>query len=180
MIATDYTNAPATSLLATHCVACGRPLLDAASVEAALGPTCRERFGVHDVVSDEARREANALISRLATRHPGGLEVVSICDRLRALGMEALAGRVEERTVAIRIAEYDHSSEPGYLVISPYSEEANARFRAIDGRRFLRDPVGVEGPGWWFPVESRNALWRAVQASFSGQLALGPKGAFLI
>ena len=41
----SYESAPATAMLATHCAACGRPLLDADSVEAGLGPECRKRHG---------------------------------------------------------------------------------------------------------------------------------------
>lgn len=40
-----YENAPSTKMLATHCCACGRALRDAVSVEAGMGPDCRERHG---------------------------------------------------------------------------------------------------------------------------------------
>ena len=39
-----YTNAPATKLLATNCLACGRPLVDALSVERGVGPECASHF----------------------------------------------------------------------------------------------------------------------------------------
>lgn len=40
-----YENAPATKLLATHCCMCSRPLVDAESVEAGIGPDCRKKHG---------------------------------------------------------------------------------------------------------------------------------------
>ena len=55
----SYENAPATRMLATHCAACGRPLVDATSVETGMGPVCRERYGY------DARSE----ITRLNSRH---------------------------------------------------------------------------------------------------------------
>lgn len=45
-----YENAPATRMLATHCAVCSRPLVDAASVEAGMGPDCRDRHGYDDPV----------------------------------------------------------------------------------------------------------------------------------
>jgi uncharacterized protein DUF6011 len=41
----SYENAPGTKLLATLCACCARPLLDAASVEAGMGPHCRAKHG---------------------------------------------------------------------------------------------------------------------------------------
>jgi len=37
-------------MLATHCAVCSRPLVDAASVEAGMGPDCRDRHGYDDPV----------------------------------------------------------------------------------------------------------------------------------
>jgi gamma-glutamylaminecyclotransferase len=49
-----YENAPATRLLATSCACCGRALLDAISVEAGIGPDCREKYGYGEA---QGRRE---------------------------------------------------------------------------------------------------------------------------
>lgn len=48
----SYENAPATILLATHCACCGRPLVDAASVETGIGPDCRKRHGFVEAQGD--------------------------------------------------------------------------------------------------------------------------------
>lgn len=56
----DYENAPAAAMLATHCC-CGRPLLDAVSVEAGIGPDCRKKHGF-----DEAQTAPDwAAVARL-------------------------------------------------------------------------------------------------------------------
>jgi hypothetical protein len=41
----SYESAPATKMLATQCACCGRALVDAASIEAGMGPTCRKQHG---------------------------------------------------------------------------------------------------------------------------------------
>lgn len=46
-----YEQAPATKLLAQHCCHCGKELLDADSVQAGMGPTCRKRFLNHPDVN---------------------------------------------------------------------------------------------------------------------------------
>ncbi len=63
----SYEEAPATKMLATHCIFCSRPLLDASSVEAGIGPICRGKVGYNDPVPNHARQEANKLIHRIAT-----------------------------------------------------------------------------------------------------------------
>lgn len=40
-----YEEAPATEMMASHCLLCGRPLVDAVSVETGIGPVCREKYG---------------------------------------------------------------------------------------------------------------------------------------
>ena len=54
MSTTNYENAPATKLLATHCGCCGRALVDAVSVERGVGPDCAEKYG-----APEAQGEPN-------------------------------------------------------------------------------------------------------------------------
>lgn len=51
----SYEAAPATRMLATHCAACARPLVDAKSVETGMGPDCRKRHGFNLAVSEDAR-----------------------------------------------------------------------------------------------------------------------------
>ena len=81
----DYTNAPATALVATHCALCGRALLDAASVESGMGPTCRARV-LRDAPT-EHRAEVNALVARIAAK------VLAIKDLHQAQALWVVGGR---------------------------------------------------------------------------------------
>lgn len=49
----SYENAPATKFIAVNCCVCGRPLVDAISVEEGIGPICRDKFGLNKA-SDNA------------------------------------------------------------------------------------------------------------------------------
>ena len=51
----SYEDSKQCKLLATHCVCCGRPLVDACSVELGIGPECRNGIYPEDV--DEADRK---------------------------------------------------------------------------------------------------------------------------
>jgi SWI/SNF-related matrix-associated actin-dependent regulator of chromatin subfamily A-like protein 1 len=91
----NYEDAPATAMLATHCCCCGKPLLDAESVEIGMGPTCREKHGFHaPSVSAEARAEANKLVHEIALDPPGHMAEIL---RLRVLGFETLADKIASR-----------------------------------------------------------------------------------
>jgi len=41
----SYVNSPACELVETNCCCCGRPLVDAVSVETGVGPDCRAKYG---------------------------------------------------------------------------------------------------------------------------------------
>ena len=90
----DYTNAPATALVATHCALCGRALLDAASVESGMGPTCRARV-LRDAPT-EHRAEVNALVARIAA-NTSAADVAALVAQVAAHGYAALAERLTER-----------------------------------------------------------------------------------
>lgn len=93
----SYENAPATTLLATNCACCGRALVDAKSVEAGIGPDCREKYGVDVDVTEAAREEANRIIFQLARGGLSRKDAQPMFDRLNALGFVVLAERVARR-----------------------------------------------------------------------------------
>lgn len=94
---TSYQNAPATKLLATACACCGRPLVDAVSVEMGIGPDCRAKYGVDDVQDAAARDEANALVHAVAKKGVEKKFVIEVCRKLEALGFVVLASRIMKR-----------------------------------------------------------------------------------
>lgn len=175
-----YESAPATRLLATHCAACGRPLLDAVSVEMGIGPVCRE--GAYpECLSPEVHAEANRIVHAVAIAQAPNLAGAA---RLRELGFEALADLIVERFVTVRIfeatADSDHSAairrgDVFLKVRTPYSDEATADWRAIPGR-YWRKEEKVNA----VPASQRKALWALLRRHFAGALAVGPKGPFTI
>jgi hypothetical protein len=166
----NYEDAPATLILATNCACCGRPLLDAKSVETGMGPTCRAKHGYNHPCTEEARTEANRLVYRIAVEQIGDAVQVAI-GRLFALGFEKLADRIAERIAPIKLTVEGDL----YVLEAPYSEVATTEFRRVPGRRWDRErKVNT------FPVASRAALWAALSASYKGIVARGPKGLFAI
>lgn len=169
----SYENAPATKLLATHCAACGRPLVDALSVEIGMGPDCRKKYGYNEVVKGLAndpadrREQANRLVHRVAV-HQDGLEAASAAAELRALGFERLADRLLERTAPVRVCVTD---EGRLEVRAPYNEMATDMFRRIPGRRWDR-----ERKANLFPSAARVELWDALCIAYRGLVLLGPGG----
>ena len=112
-----YTQAPATKMLNTHCAACGRPLLDAASVTAGLGPVCRK--GAETGLDPDTRERANQIINRVARQDVAPEEISAAVVELALLGCDKLAALVSKRAPKLRI-EVDEDA--GLVrVTAPYS-----------------------------------------------------------
>lgn len=93
----SHDNAPATRLVATRCAVCGRSLVDAESVEAGIGPDCRQKYGFNIPVEPELRAIANKIVHDIALGSYPGAEVDEPLRELRALGFDHLADRIAER-----------------------------------------------------------------------------------
>lgn len=174
--AAGYENAPACEMLATHCAACARPLVDAVSVEANMGPVCREKYGVVDGATDEQRVAANVIVARIARDASGMTDenVLELVAELRDLGFVALADRIVDRIVGIpKIKITVEGSE--LVVASPYNPDAVVVLRRVPGRFWDRDAKVNR-----FPLRSKGALWAALRECFPGMAAEGPKGRFEI
>lgn len=166
----SYETAPTTKILATHCAACGKPLVDAASVEAGMGPDCRARLLNKVEVSEADRKEANQLVYKIAIVQ-NGMDAVEPLARLRDLGFHNLADRIEKRCVAVKIV--DHAGT--YIVKTPYNEDSLHAWRRIPGRHWDgENEVNV------VPHAQRQALWGLLKQFYSGAIATGPKGPFVI
>lgn len=174
--------APATEMVATNCCVCGRALLDAESVESGIGPTCAERTGVRrGELAPEIRAEANRLVYRLAQlqRSP---DAVPLCARLRELGLDTLAERIEERLAehaSIRIERVGQS----LLAIRLPKVDGGAfalllnDLRRVPGRRFDESTRTNTIPD--VPA-SRAALRQVFAAHFPGRIGRGPGGMFVV
>lgn len=191
-----YENAPATALVATRCCACGRALLDAASVEIGMGPVCRERAGLDgagtgadwervtgllrgtgiELETADARRVANRVVHRIAADQ-GAAIVPALVASLDALGFAAVTAAIREhlRPVGPRVevaAEGDRFAVTFSGLDSDAFGALVAALRAVPGRRFdgARKVNTV-------PANARGALWQALRTALpAGTIVTGPRG----
>ena len=86
-------------LLATNCVACGRPLEDPVSQETGIGPDCRQIYNyVHiSALSENHRHEARHVIHAITSGALVGDELRAGIFRLYELGFQELSKRIEQR-----------------------------------------------------------------------------------
>lgn len=182
----SYENAPATTLVATRCACCSRPLVDAVSVEAGVGPECRRRHGYAEAqgpfkaerfskaleglatleeingwfVEGGPRKAANVLVHRIACA-PTAPETLRYLIAIEAAGFSTLANAVAKNLGAVVVNKVG-----GYYEVSaPYNE--TFRFGVWDREKKIRR----------CPVESRSLLWAAIVRSFpKGTLVRGERG----
>lgn len=121
-IPTGYENAPATKFLATHCLICRKPLVDAESVERALGPCCARMHGYDNAsapadwskyldaytgqniptsfaaayIDGNAHKLANLIVNRIVMNLRDA-QVVSHIKALHAIGYSQLAETIVKR-----------------------------------------------------------------------------------
>jgi len=192
---TDYTSAPATSLVATRCAACGRPLLDAASVEIGMGPVCRERAGLDGegtgadwaralpllagcglAVTNDARRAANAVVHRIAADQSAPTVPV-LLGALELLGFAGVAAAIRAH-LEVRVPTVTVTAEGDRYAVTVAD---------LDRETFAAVVTALRGvPGRWFdgarkvnvvPARARGALWGAlVSALPPGAQITGPNG----
>ena len=180
-----YVNSPACKLLATNCVFCGRPLVDAESVERGAGPECAPRY--LDPIKDADRKEVNRLVYNAALAAQGGKveAVLDIAGMIEESGYPELAAKIRERfTTAVEgspanvkiVIEQDGDT---LKVITPFRRAAKedfiAAWRAIPGRRYDR-----AGNCNVIPVTQKRALWNLLQTYFHGVYGKGPQGLFRV
>jgi len=166
----DYTQAPATKMLAVHCAVCSRPLLDSVSVELGIGPDCRKKYGFDVSAAPEARVAANALVAKIACVQKGE-EALLACKELHGLGFVQLAARIMQRLTKVIVKVEGATLE----VFAPYNGSFVLAMQQVPGRKW--DPKRKCSV---IPATSRAALWSALQAGFPGMWALGPRGPFVI
>lgn len=170
-------------LLCSHCVFCGRPLVDAESVERGAGPECAPRY--LSPIKDADRVAVNELVYDAAiVAQQGKVQaVLDIADMIAEYGYVELANRIRDRfTVAIEGTPQNVKIVIEVVggdlkVTTPFRRGAKAEFiaawRAIPGRRY-RDGAN------FVPVTAKNALWALLKVYFHGVYGKGPKGLFRV
>lgn len=184
-----YETAPATILVATHCAVCGRPLVDAESVQRGIGPDCAKKYGygsaahapdwnkAADALGDltdafplspayDAHATANKLVHAIACQQKGataGRMVLAI----DALGYTKLASRIAYRLGAVVV--FPHSDGKSYGSRTPFSQAFIAQVRTIPGRSWEKSTKS-----WLVPTSCRIQLWQAIRTAFpAGTLVVG-------
>jgi hypothetical protein len=182
----SYTEAVATKMLATNCVSCGRPLVDAVSVEVGMGPECRKDL-FPESIDGEARKEANLIVHQAAIAAQTGHaeKVMELAIKLVEMGFTELGGKVARRfkngVVRAEInADIVITVVGGNIQVkTPFRRGDKEAFiqawRSIPGRRYNRKMCLNE-----VPTEQRAALWMLLQRFFPGKWGNGPKGIFRV
>jgi hypothetical protein len=173
----SYENAPQTHLLATHCIICSRPLCDAESVEAGIGPICRKKTEYAAVCTDENRVAANKLIHTVSCSKDTD-ERISAMNALLDLGFTGVVQAMLKAIADVKIALTDETHAHGagrYAVKTPYSPAVVNAMRTISGRRWDK-----QGKVNTFPQTSKVALFQMLCDSYEGSIAVGPKGIFKV
>lgn len=169
-----YENAPATIMLATQCAVCGRPLVDAISIETGMGPDCRSKHGFMGKhapnVSEEDRTKANRIVYGIACGVPADILAASIKE-LKDLGFSLLASVLEDRNITVHVDEMGDR----IVVRTPFSEEVVLAMRTIPGRRWNKEEKANT-----FPIESKRAVWEMIKRFYRGQLLKGSKGIVVV
>lgn len=168
-----YENAPATKMLATHCAACGRPLVDAVSVEAGMGPDCREKYGYYQEAPEEVRASVNKRVAEIAAGCDPRVTVGHLLC-IYSSGFEKLANTLEARLVDVAIEEV---SGDLIAVTAPYSPAFTEALKRLPWRRW-----DGEGKRWLVPAakKSRDAIWALLRRFYAGSIGKGPRGYFVI
>ena len=151
-----YEDSAACKFISTTCVICGKELVDAVSVEAGVGPKCREKYGYGEqqVGAEKAlskvgvplidgrvdklfraskyRNASNVLLHFVAVSGAGTTEGIRAAWVVRELGFITLSNKILRRLVRVTV-EVDGDK---LAVTSPFNEQFVTRSRDISGRKW--------------------------------------------
>ena len=199
---TDYTMAPATTLLDMACACCSKPLLDADSIEAGVGPECRRKHGYTKAQGSADWMQAHTILMASSLWENADLEHTFVnaqntddarrasnafvhyiaahqtgVDVLVAVNVVRLLGytTLADRMVK-RLATVRIEVVSGRLLLkAPYSDAAVMAFRTIPGRVWDKTTKQTS-----FPIEQKRSVFEALKSCFAGAIGFGPKGLFTL
>lgn len=173
-----YEDAVQTKLLATNCCVCGRPLVDAISVQLGIGPDCRNNYA--GGIDAATQKLCNQLTYQAAMAvQVGDLNKVrSIADEVQKLGLDVLADRIRKRFKNVeRNCKITITEKNGILYVNSPYKRSMATFQqqwwVIPGRRFVNGQNCV-------PVASKAKLWEVLKIVYPGEWLKSGKGYFRI
>jgi hypothetical protein len=168
----SYTEAPSTTMLATHCCVCGRPLRDVASVEAGIGPVCAKDQDLAALTGVD-RAIANRLIhaASVALSTGDGAKVLDCADALRGIGAIKCATRIVEASVGAAVIV--EAAGAMLRVTTPYMADwpESLRRHVPSGARTWDRAAKA----WVIHPDARVQLWTAIRETFDGFPLVTPK-----
>lgn len=186
----SYETAPATKMMKSYCGICGRKVVDGQSIETGVGPKCRKEYLVAEAISEEARKEGNAIIYRLAQIHKPSnsqekREVILALSRLKELGMLKAVERIRQHLGKRLSSKPRQDRKMQKIRIRKQGNRIIVSTPYVPG--FVQDSKQVKGR-WWhrqekvnsFPVERKREVYNLLRKHFAGAPAEGPKGAFVV
>ena len=176
MTTNGYENSPACRLIATDCCVCGRDLVDAVSVEAGIGPVCREKYGYTEaqlepdwaayeklvmpqpsICITNPRTLANVITHRIAVSIAAPTVRRDILA-LAALGFATLSEKLAERVSGALVLEVTHRA-PFLILKTPYNARLIDELRRVRGRQWdPKQKVNV------FPLTSEADVLRVLRS----------------
>lgn len=193
----QYENAPATKLVATHCACCGKALVDALSVDIGIGPICRGKWGFNKPCAEadwdsamialgkatesllmseggaeawanrDARKVCNVLVYHIAAEPSDG-NTNSRISAIYSLGYHKLAAKLATVLGGVKVV---HDSNPDYLLLTAPRTDNWYPMMRVPGQYWDRKRrVRV------IPAASKGHLWLALVAMYPGKLCVGDKG----
>lgn len=98
-----------------------------------------------------------------------------LIERLRTLGFDKLADKLEKAWMPIRVIEMDPARGNVIAIEAPYNEEAVSAQRGIPGRMWDKQTKRN-----YFPLSQKAAVWRMLCKFYPGVAGIGPKGPFVV
>lgn len=153
-------------LLKQRCIACGKPVVEAQSVEAGMGPVCRKRYAWEGLPAD-----SRELLNNVLTELSFDPTIDNVC---RAIGTAQRVGadRLEKLLIARFVdVEVVETNDKFYTIRFDYHEGMILRLRKAPGAFFNR-----KQKVWWVPQVNRHFLWVAICENYPGRLCKSAKG----
>jgi hypothetical protein len=166
----NYINATATKFIATNCACCGKALVDADSVQTAVGPECRKRHGYGvptrpadwfavrtilanfggdvgapaDLIADETPATAHKLANVLLHRFAANFRTARwVPDALCALGYDKMAERAAKRA-RVKLGAVTAPAAPAQP--AEVRIESRTDRWTFKGREYTREVLAVSSP----------------------------------
>lgn len=172
-----YEQAPATRLVATRCGFCGRPLRDAESLKAGIGPVCRERIGYERQLAPIVRDRVNQLIYDVAALQilpEARPEIAKALFELESYGFDILVEAMCARLGLVHVLEVGTS----ILVKTPsfYMTDPDMHQKVVGAWRMIGATWNREHKANMVRGGSKPMAWDLLKKFYGGRWLVGPKG----